>query len=442
MAHPPPEDFLRLEHFGALYYSRRAAEFTALTPPEAELLLDARWSSLPEAWARQSDGRLSEEKLLATAARWRELGLLDDDLRCRARLVPRRWNQPILTGPLTTHLQLTHACNLTCSHCYVEVTKRPPPGELSLAQLDGLFAELEALASPRVVLAGGEPLLRADVWEILEALRAHRLDGWLCTNATFLKPQDAARLAGAGLRGVQVSLDGPSAEVHDAVRGAGRFEQALRGLRALLDAGVPGVEVRVTVNALNAAHLEAFGALALELGLPKTTFKPFRLTGASSGQQRLVVELPAYRRAVERAIASWPEGAGAVAASDGLTTRTPKWMNVIPPFGCVGGTVTATVTAQGAVVGCGSVLTKDDWKLGAHSFAECWAGAPNLASWRTLEGNDACRACANFRTCGGGCRARAVAVGRSMNEPDPWSHCNHPPAEHQDDGPRACEAAL
>lgn len=413
-----PPDLLRLEYFGGLYYSRRSCTFTAVPPRQMTLLVGALSVPAPQA----GRGELSSREAESLIAQWRAEGWLDSELRCNARLLPRQFPERILSGPLVTHLQLTHACNLTCTHCYVDISAKPKPGEMSTEHALSVFGDLSKLGAPVVVLAGGEPMIRQDFWQLVDALREHELDAWLCTNGTLITEDNAARLARSAIRGYSISLDGPNAEVHDAIRGKGRFAHAMRGLRLLIAAGAPDVQIRVTVNAQNIGSLSQFAHISRELGA-RVIFKPFRMTGTAAQERQLYVSMPEYMKAADEVTKRWPKDVAPCEFGNGLTSRSPAWTGIIPAFGCVGGTTSATVTAMGAVVACGSVLTDADWKLNDHSFADAWRAAPNLASWRKLEGNDQCRACSNYDRCGGGCRARSVALGRGINAPDPWSFC-------------------
>lgn len=425
-------DLLRKERFGALYYQRATCEFQALPPHLARLLLAATEESALDVYARAPGAfALDDERFAALVVRLQQAGMLDEGFRCRARVVEGDRGHGGLIGPLVTHLQLTIACNLRCSHCYVDVMAKPAPDELTTAEVLALFGELEACGSPVLVLAGGEPLVRRDMPELLAGLERHSLDAWLCTNATLIKEDTARLLASSALRGVSISLDGPDAESHEHLRGAGRFEHALRGIRALVEAGQRDVQLRVTVTPHNADRLAAFAPLATELGVDKVVFKPFRQSGAAAGAENLTLARAPYLRAIEVARAEWPVGAPAADFGDGMPMRPPAWTEIIPAFGCVGGTTSVSILPDGRVVGCGSVLSPGDWRLRDYGFARSWREAPGVALWRAFEGNDACRSCGNFTRCGGGCRARAVGAGLSVNESDPWAYCSE-----GDDEPR------
>jgi radical SAM protein with 4Fe4S-binding SPASM domain len=397
-----------------------------LPPPEARIAFAGLKKRVVDAYAQRPDRfELNDSDFVDAVARLQARGVLDDDFRCQAHLVPRDFPaSTAINGPLVTHLQLTLQCNLECPHCYVPVTKKAPPGEIGLEHIDALFSDLSRMGAPVVVMAGGEPLLRRDLPEILELVKENAMDAWLCTNATLIKGEMAELLAGAGLRGISVSLDGGNAEKHDRLRGIGRFEKALEGTRRLIDAGSDIVELRVTVTGHNKDTLADLAPVATELGVKKVVFKPFRKTGVASSEPWVFISRGEYLEAIERVHALWPQDAVPMDTGDGIPRRMPDWTGVIPAFGCVGGNTSVTVTNDGRITGCGPVQSPADWNLKTHSFLQAWHHAPTLGEWRHLEGNATCSACGNYQTCGGGCRARALGKGWGMNEPDPWSHCS------------------
>ena len=139
--------------------------------------------------------------------------------------------------PQSINWQLTYACQLRCTHCYTEsgrrASRRLPPEKL-LAIADTLVA----LRPNSVQIGGGEPLLVPGLFAVLDRLRADGVPVHLYTNGLDVDDQIADELARRGVQ-VHLSLDGASAEVHDAIRGRpGAFAAALRGLAALERAAV------------------------------------------------------------------------------------------------------------------------------------------------------------------------------------------------------------
>ncbi len=133
---------------------------------------------------------------------------------------------------------LTERCNLRCRHCYQSGAAGE---ELDLASIREAIAEIDETVAGwsrdyglelglSFTLTGGEPFLRPDLWEILEEVRGRGHDAWLLSNGTLVDPPTAARLASLGVRGVQVSIEGPEG-VHEEIRGRGSYEAALEGLK-------------------------------------------------------------------------------------------------------------------------------------------------------------------------------------------------------------------
>jgi radical SAM protein with 4Fe4S-binding SPASM domain len=423
-------DLLRMERFGGLYYKRKTAEFFSVPERGARILKAATRRNIMDLMVREPERwGFSLEEFVMEAAQWRRMGILDEADRCPAQVVNGNRSHGGLMGPMVTNVQLTRACNLTCGHCFVDVWRKRDPNELSTQQFDLLFAELARVGAPIVILAGGEPMLRPDFWEIAESAGKHGLDAALCTNATLIRDQNAARLVASPIRWYSISLDGPDAETHDDLRGEGRFEHALRGIRALLKAGAKEVKIRVTATAKNAHTLPAFAKVARDLGVHKVVVKPFRHTADSHGAppDELYISRRAYVAATQTALDSWPKDAPALEVDDGLPQGPPAWTGVIPTFGCVGGTTHASVIYDGRVVACDAVHDPQDWTLHDHTFLECWRQSPTVTSWRHMDGNRDCVSdCEKSQTCRGGCRARALGLGGSIDDPDPWSHCEVP----------------
>ncbi|MBI2375676.1 MAG: radical SAM protein [Deltaproteobacteria bacterium] len=414
-------NLLRLERFGAFHYHRQETRFTPIPPREAQLLAESARTGANV--LECASGLWTDAELVQLALRWKASEIVDGDLICHAKIIDTDRSHGGLVGPMVTHLQLTQQCNLRCKHCFVDIMAKPGPNELTTDELRAVFLELQTIGSPLVVLAGGEPMMRPDFFEIVESLAEVELDAWLCTNATLIDDEAARRLAASPLRGLSISLDGPDAETHDFLRGRGQFRRATKGIRAVVEAGHTDVKLRVTVNPHNLERLVDFAGVAKELGVHKVVFKPFRRTGLATDPS-LLVPRAQYYAGIDAAAARWPEDAPPADFDDGMPSRPPEWTRIIPSFGCVGGTTLATVVYDGRVVACDALLSERDWTVRSHGFAACWRRSPAVASWRALEESGECGSCDNFKECGGACRARAVGAGRTMKDPDPWARCS------------------
>ncbi len=194
--------------------------------------------------------------------------------------------------------EVTRSCNLACAHCRASAANGPYEGELSTAECLELVAQIAAAGKPILILTGGEPLLRPDIFEIAEAAREAGLRAVMAPNGTLVTPVAAARMKTAGIGRISISIDFPDAAEHDRFRGcAGAFDAALQGMRAAQDAGIE-IQVNSTITRLNVAYLPRLLALAEELGA--VSFHPFMLVPTGRGKDLAADELDPddYERAL------------------------------------------------------------------------------------------------------------------------------------------------
>lgn len=161
-------------------------------------------------------------------------------------------------SPLLVFYELTRACDLICRHCRACAQPRRHPSELSTEQAFALLEQLTAFPRPPlVVLTGGDPLKRPDLFDIIRHGRRLGLSVALTPSATPLVTREAlAQLKDEGLNRLAVSLDGLDASTHDAMRGvSGSFQQTLTILREARDLGLP-TQVNTTVTQRNLEQLD------------------------------------------------------------------------------------------------------------------------------------------------------------------------------------------
>lgn len=166
-------------------------------------------------------------------------------------------------APLIIGLDITNKCNLCCKHCYASSTRNNK--ELSFDQLIKIIRQIIDLKIFKIIVSGGEPLARKDVFTILNELSQSRVNITLATNATLITKPIAKKLKGLNIKIFTVSLDGPSAYIHDALRGEGSFKKTLKGIKNLINEKCP-VTISATVTKINYRHLEKLVMLAKKLG--------------------------------------------------------------------------------------------------------------------------------------------------------------------------------
>jgi radical SAM protein len=172
-------------------------------------------------------------------------------------------------APRRVYWELTRACDLACRHCRAEATPEPDPTELTPREGLDLIDRLARFGAPlpHLVLTGGDPLKRPDLFAQIAAARALGLGVSVAPSATpLLTPEMIARLAAAGVEAVSLSLDGPDAARHDALRGVpGCFDRTVAAAHACAVAGMP-FQVNTLVCEETLAELAAVHAVAAGLG--------------------------------------------------------------------------------------------------------------------------------------------------------------------------------
>jgi len=216
------------------------------------------------------------------------------------------WLEPETAQTETVSLQnvflhVTKACNLRCAYCYFSASQ-PLPDEMTTEEFARLWPEMVALRPQKVVFTGGEPLLRADILELLGGLRAadpeHHVLRCLNANGHLVTPDLARALVGLADE-VRVSLDALPKR-NNALRGEGNFDAAMRALECYYAVGFEP-KVLVTVTATSLPDLEELLCLLIERKLTRINLNGFRPIGRGAGHGEWRARPEEIREAVRRA---------------------------------------------------------------------------------------------------------------------------------------------
>jgi AdoMet-dependent heme synthase len=162
--------------------------------------------------------------------------------------------------------EVTKGCNLRCIHCRATATELSSPLDLPTTNALNVIKQVSQYALPILVLSGGEPLFRADIFELARFATECGLRVALATNGTLVTKEIARKIVDAGVRRVSISLDGSNAATHDAFRGIpGAFDATLRGFRNLKELGM-SVQINMSIARHNAHELPAVLEMAKSLG--------------------------------------------------------------------------------------------------------------------------------------------------------------------------------
>ena len=192
-----------------------------------------------------------------------------------------RYPQPA-GAPIAIVWNFTNRCNLNCLHCHQDSSPTSSELELTTSQAFKVIDNMSNAGVAILTFSGGEPLLRKDLYAAIK--RAADL-GMLCTiasNGTLMTRETGVKLAKAGVRRVEIGLDGATAETHDFLRNKrGSFEATVKGIRNCADLGFDEVATTMTLHSKNVNELEETMELAEKLGA--TRFYLNRLIPAGRG---------------------------------------------------------------------------------------------------------------------------------------------------------------
>jgi radical SAM protein with 4Fe4S-binding SPASM domain len=308
---------------------------------------------------------------------------------------------------MSVQLQVLDACNLRCAHCYnadADMTRMPSGAELR-RRLDAVFGFARRREfEPDIHLSGGEPTLRRDLVDLVRYIfEVHQGDALLFTNGTRWSLKLAGDLWRAGLRFVQVSLEGPQA-LNDAIRGGGVFDAATSTLRLLGEHGFR-CTVSITVTAGNFPVLFSFVDQLDPLGVHFHLREVFPI-GAGA-------ELAGLTRTQRRRLFEWAVG---WSGRSTLSLEDPAHCSVSPEYaasrrGCVAGRNHFCVDVDGSVYPCRPLALR----VGSVDDLDAAWTSPTMTRIRQRDFEGSCGRC-ELKHHSGGCRVHAQLGGNLFGE--------------------------
>ena len=322
-----------------------------------------------------------------------------------------------LDAPICLTWELTYACNLSCAHC-LSSSGRRDPHELTTAQCEAVIDELQAMQVFYVNIGGGEPTIRPDFWHLLDYSVAHQVGVKFSTNGSRITPERAARLAGSTYVDVQISLDGATRAVNDALRGPGTFDTAMSALDNLASAGFADAKVSVVVTRDNAHQLDEFKKIADEHG---ATLRLTRLRPSGRGADIWDDLHPTA--AQQQDLYRWLLDAGSNVLTGDSFFHLAAFGNPLPGLNlCGAGRVVCLIDPLGDVYACPFAI-HDRFRAGNvladGGFARVWRESSLFTELRSPQSGGACASCNAFDACRGGCMAAKFFTGLPLDGPDP-----------------------
>ena len=364
--------------------------------------------------------------------------------------------QPLPSAPplRIVFWETTSACNLHCVHCRADAQPKPLPDEMDTREGMELLDEIAGFAKPIVILSGGEPLVRDDIFGLARHSVGLGLRTCLASNGTLITGDVARQIADAGIARVSISLDGAEAATHDEFRGiSGAHASALAGIDCLKACGVP-FQINTTVARHNLTELDALFGLARELDA--AALHLFLLVPVGCGLEiadAQMISPDEYER-----VLNWAYDQSQAGPMQLKVTCAPHYFRVVrqrggslrphvhahgkghaaggPPTGkgaagmaamtkgCLAGQAVCFVSSRGEVYPCG-YLPVSAGNVRTTPLRTIWSDAAPFHLLRdphALKGK--CGPCEYNRICGG-CRARAFAAMGDFLEAEPY--CTYQP---------------
>ena len=346
----------------------------------------------------------------------------------------------VMRSPRSIDVEITSRCNLRCKYCYYFENPQVEYEDLPAAEWLRFFEECGEAGVMDLSIAGGEPFIREDLRELLKGVVRNRMRFALLSNGGLIDDSIAEFLARTGRCDyVQVSIDGSRAETHDACRGRGSWEGAVRGVRTLQRNGV-GVAVRLTIHRYNVDDLEATARFLLEeLGLNSFGTNSAGYLGVCQRNAGGVMLTTQDRqRAMETLLRLNERYDGRITASAGPLAEGRTWKDMeearrrgdeewpgrghLTACGCTNSKM--AIRADGAYVVCNMLAHAKLGRMHEDSLVDVWQRHPDMMAMRhrheiPLGTFEHCKGCEYIGYCTGNCPGLAYSMTGKINHPSP-----------------------
>jgi heme b synthase len=336
-------------------------------------------------------------------------------------------------SPRLVAWEVTRSCNLSCVHCRASSEKGPYAGELRTDKAKEILNQIALTGKPIVILTGGEPLLRKDIFELARFGAGLGLRMVMATNGTLLNDRTAREIKDAGIQRISISLDGADAANHDRFRQVkGAFESSLKGIEILKKSGIE-FQINTTVTRHNRDEIHNILNLAVELGAAAHHIFLLVPTGRAKDMINQEIDAEEYEKLLH-----WFYDMRDKTPLHLKATCAPHYYRILRQKahdkgekvdfehygldamtrGCLGGTSFCFISHEGIIQPCG-YLELNCGDLKKNTFAEIWRDSGIFRNLRDFSGyKGKCGICEYRRFCGG-CRARAYEATGDYMEQEP-----------------------
>lgn len=306
------------------------------------------------------------------------------------------------------YLFVTNDCNLRCTHCYVSSGEYVPPREMTTEEILTLVDQARDLGVSRFLVTGGEPFMVRDIWDIIRHITAES-DLVILTNGMFFSDRNLARLKeslGRGRISFQISLDGPTADMHNAIRGKGAFERTTEAIPRVIAAGYE-VAISTAVSLHTVDHMTEMTRLVGRLGARAHHILFMQEWGRAVDNKPALMIPPARVAQVLRDCVAVGSEIGVTIDNDASLRVRIRGKRGRKTDLCSCGWDTLAVFSDGQVYPCVWLAGAPGMECGSileQSLADIWRGSPVLEQVRnvSVQNKEVCSDCHLKFLCAGG----------------------------------------
>jgi radical SAM protein with 4Fe4S-binding SPASM domain len=327
------------------------------------------------------------------------------------------------------YMEITHSCNLSCIHCYANSGENLGR-DMDTKTILNIIDELSELGALEIVITGGEPLVRKDIFRIIQHIKRRKMDFSLFTNGTLLDKNKIERLKRLDPRIVAISLESTSPEAHNYVRGKNSFQRTMKNIKLLIKEKIP-VRINTTIfKGLNDEQKQIENLIdnLTRIGVSQIVIGDLIKYGRGKKIKKFCPQLEVAKRITDafknksKGFNGKKKAMPALKLTDTFSKKSDYGANNHSVCGI--GTFSCVIKADGEVALCPVLTAKNHCggNMLEKELTDIWLKSEIFKPFRktTVDDIARCKTCNKRYECLGGCKARSYMYNKRFDSPDFW----------------------
>jgi MoaA/NifB/PqqE/SkfB family radical SAM enzyme len=381
---------LRKESFGSLVFDKERPSYIPFDADATDIFC-SQAESLASIKDRLND-RFEPGSFDTFMQLCQSIELVDQSGKFTGDVVPYAAQRAHLSAPIRVFLSCTNACNFSCRYCLTS-SGNPYPGELTTDEVKQLIDQMAEMGCFDLWLGGGEPLVRADLPDIVRHANSRGVTVGISTNAVAATRATVRALRKVKVRCFEVSVEGASEDLYDAIRGeSGSYQEALKGIANLSMLGVP-IYLRRLCMTSNASETRAFVRLAEELSVERVSMETIMPAGRACDSPDLML-------GPEETSALWDDAIALQETTQvsidipGQPPAKPRRQKFWDSGNCNCGSLVCYIDSRGNVSPTRFITDPDSTEnIRQHDLRLIWNRGASFVGFRTRADSAKCRKC-------------------------------------------------